>query len=227
MSVMTIPVFFGGMPHDADAPRRVSTRAAAARWVVVRGDDDAPAPNAVDAALLSRLRQADEQAFRDIWETYHERLATFALRYLHSRDAAADVVQDVFIALWERHEHIEVRGSIASYLYSMVRYTAMDLLKHEGVVQRHAALMAAEYAAAPVVASNLGASVAEVEALQEIIRRVVTGLAPRTREIFLMSREDGLAPAAIANVLGIAPQVVYNQLTRALKALHAAIDDVA
>jgi RNA polymerase sigma-70 factor (ECF subfamily) len=155
-----------------------------------------------------------------VWDQYHARLADFAFRYLRSRDAAVDVVQDVFVALWERHAHLEIRGTLAGYLYGMVRHTALDVHKHDRVVRRYEALMAATYLDAPTVARNLGADRVEVEAIQHTVRRVIASLPPRTREIFLMSREDGLAPGAIAVALGITPQVVYNQLSRALAALH-------
>jgi RNA polymerase sigma-70 factor (ECF subfamily) len=192
---------------------------------VVRPAEATPPEDPDESALVARLRAADETAFREVWDQYHARLADFAFRYLRSRDAAADVVQDVFVALWERHAHIEIRGTLAGYLYGMVRHTTLDVHKHERVVRRHEALTAATYQDAPTVARNLGADRVDVEAVQRTVRRVIGSLPPRTREIFLMSREDGLAPGAIAVVLGIAPQVVYNQLSRALAALHQGLEE--
>jgi len=217
-----IPLFLSG-PSLRGAGDRPASLDSARRWVVVREDAPSTGPDEADATIVARLRVADERAFRDLWEQYHQGLVRFAHRYVRSHDSAADIVQDVFIALWERHAHIEVRGSLAGYLYGMVRYTAMDFRKHERVMQRHVDVTTAAYASAPVVARNLGLDAVEVETLQQLLRATIATLPPRTREIFLMSREDGLAPGAIASVLGIAPQVVYNQLSRALKALHDAV----
>jgi len=175
--------------------------------------------------LIRGLRAGDARAFRDVWEHYHARLATFALRYVGSSDAAIDVVQDAFVALWEHHASIEVRGSLAGYLYGMVRHLALDVRKHDRVVSQHVEVTMASYLSAPMVAHNLGVDALQVEQLQQCVRRVVGALPPRTREIFLMSREDGLSPSAIASVLRIGQQVVYNQLSRALRALHAAVNE--
>jgi RNA polymerase sigma-70 factor (ECF subfamily) len=190
---------------------------------MVRGETPSGPVDPAELALVEQLRAGSPAAFRAVWDRDHTRLAAFAYRYLASQDAAADVVQDVFVALWERHAQIELRGSLAAYLYGMVRYIAMDARKHERVAQRYEARVAAAYAAAPAVARNLGMDTLDVEALQQTLARVVAALPPRTREIFVMSREDGLAPGAIASVLRISPQVVYNQLSRALRALHEAL----
>jgi RNA polymerase sigma-70 factor (ECF subfamily) len=206
---------FGG--RGSDSADRAVPRAAAKAHIAEAGVGP-------DQYMVDQLRAGGEAALRELWDQYHERLATFALRYVAARDSAADVVQDVFISLWERREQLEIRGSLAGYLYGMVRHTALDLRKHDAIVQRHVERMTAEYTAAPIVARNLGVDVLDVELLQRTLRAVLATLPPRTREIFLMSREDGLAPAEIAATLGIAPQVVYNQLSRALKALHAAVN---
>jgi RNA polymerase sigma-70 factor (ECF subfamily) len=223
MSSAAVPLpFLSLSPGQSDeVPRRDSVESAT-RWFERSNAEADAATDPAFVDLIARLRTGDESAFRSLWEQYHVRLANFALRYLGSRDAAADVVQDVFVALWDRHDCIEVRGSLSAYLYGMVRYTVMDLRKHERVVRRHSEITATAYAAAPVVAHNLGADVLAVEEMQQTLHRVVAALPARTREIFLLSREDGLAPSAIASILGIGSQVVYNQLSRALKALHDA-----
>lgn len=219
---MTLPFLLAASSEDSDgASRRRSD--AAGRWLLIHPNETPVSADPAESALAARLRAGEERAFYELWNQYQARLADFAFRYLRSHDAAADVVQDVFIALWERHAHIEIRGSLAGYLYGMVRHTALDVHKHDRVVRRHEAVTAATYIDAPTVARNLGAEVVEVEEMQRLVRRIVESMPPRTREIFLMSREDGLAPGQIATVLGITPQVVYNQLARAVAALREGI----
>ena len=67
-----------------------------------------------DHRLFERLVDSDELAFQEIWTRYHQPLTTFALRYVQSRDVAVDIVQDVFIALWERREQLRVHGTLSS-----------------------------------------------------------------------------------------------------------------
>lgn len=170
-----------------------------------------------DAELVELLRTGDETAFRSVWETLHRPLADFAYRYVRSEDAAADIVQQVFVTMWEERATLRPRSTISNYLYSAVRNRVRNVLRHDRVVQAYAL-----YAAA-VLQSESSSNDADVQItvaeLQSSITRILDDLPPRTREIFLMSREDGLPPSEIARMLGISLQVVYNQLTRALKAL--------
>src|SRR5438105_874217 len=105
---MSLPFLCDASSSDDDITR--PSRVAAARWLVL-GDDAALEPlDPAEAGLVARLRTGDVGAFRELWDRYHVRLADFAFRYVRSHDAAADVVQDVFIALWERHEQVAPRG---------------------------------------------------------------------------------------------------------------------
>jgi RNA polymerase sigma-70 factor (ECF subfamily) len=172
-----------------------------------------------DHALVARLRAGDETAFLALWNAHAARLADVAYRYLRSADAAADVVQQTFIAVWESRETLEVRTSLANFLYGAVRNRATNALAHERVVRRYRERVASEYDGAGFAAHNDGVGDVEAQELAAAVRAIVDALPVRTREIFLMSREDGLAPAEIAVVLNLSPQTVYNQLARAVRAL--------
>ena len=177
-----------------------------------------------DRALVERLRDGDEQAFLELWNAHAARLADVAYRYLRSADAAADIVQQTFIAVWESRATLDVHTSLANFLYGTVRNRATNALAHDRVVQQHRERMAAEYDTAAFVAHNDGARDIDVEALAASVRTIINALPERTREIFLMSREDGLAPAEIAALLGLSAQTVYNQLARAVRALAEGLD---
>ena len=207
---------FGGEHDDRDSG------AAGQRRFRVLGLEDARSPEPLatdDHALVERLRAGDDRAFLELWHAHAARLADVAYRYLRSADAAADVVQQTFIALWESHETLHVHTSIANFLYGAVRNRATNTLAHDRVVREHRERVAAEYDLETFAVQNEGARAIDVEELAAHVRSIVDTLPVRTREIFLMSREDGLAPSEIAAVLGLSAQTVYNQLARAVRTL--------
>jgi RNA polymerase sigma-70 factor (family 1) len=175
--------------------------------------------------LADRLRAGDHAAFRAVWDRYHERLANFAYRYLRSEDAAADVVQHVFVALWERRQSFQLRSTIANYLYAAVRNRLGNMAHHERVVREYATRVAASHPATGALAPERPDAAIEAAELAAAIARVLEGLPPRTREIFLLSREDGLSPSEISALIGVTLQVVYNQIARALKRLSEGLSE--
>ena len=94
-------------------------------------DADTGAPT--DAELVIRLRARDAQAFATLFEVYFEALTRFAYYMLGSRDMAKDVVQDVFVRIWERPEaKLDPRRPVKQYLYTSVRNRVLDERKREG-----------------------------------------------------------------------------------------------
>jgi RNA polymerase sigma-70 factor (family 1) len=171
------------------------------------------------APLSDASSGVDESAFLLLWNSHAARLADVAYRYVRSSDAAADIVQQVFIAIWESRETLDVHTSLANFLYGAVRNRATNVLAHDRVVRAHRERIASEYDATRFAAYNDAELAIDAEEFVTMVRSLVDALPPKTREIFLMSREDGLAPAEIASVLGLSPQTVYNQLARAVRSL--------
>ena len=79
----------------------------------------------------ARLRSGDTAVFELIYRAYHLVLWKYAYQFVHSRDAAQDIVQDVFVDLWDRRETLEIRKTLEAYLFIAVRNRAMDVVRHE------------------------------------------------------------------------------------------------
>ena len=143
---------------------------------------------------------------------YHYRpLCIFALHYLKDIDASEDVVQEAFGVLWEKLSAGEKVVNQKGYLYSVVKNRSLDILRKRGV---------------GVGAVSLDGSFDDIEepAIEdaEVEARLWTAidtLPEKCREIFLMSKRDGLRQEEIASELGISLQTVKNQVSKALKIL--------
>ena len=167
-------------------------------------------------ALLAAIAAGDDAAFERLFRAWYARLADHAHRMLHDRDRAEDAVQEVFVALWRGRARLPAADALAGYLHRAVRNRALNQLRHtlghqidpDGSI---------ETAVAP--ASDR----VEQQELAGAIARAVGALPPRTREIFLLSREQGLTYAAIATTLDISVKTVETLMGRALRALRESL----
>jgi RNA polymerase sigma-70 factor (ECF subfamily) len=182
------------------------------------GDPSMPGPG---DGCVERIRAGDPAAFERLFLTYHASLCAFGYRYLGARDLAEEIVQEVFLFVWERRETWEVRSSVKSYLYTAVRNAALSYLRHERVV-RHRQREAIALFETSSAGADLEAAAAEIAAA---VRRAVGRLPERCRLVFTLHREQGLTYAEIAQVLGISPRTVEVQMGRALKSLRRALAD--
>lgn len=89
-----------------------------------------------DREWFKRIRRGDRDAFELLFRGYYDCLCTFAEGYVRSFSEAEDVVDQVFLTLWESRAEWNLRRSIKSYLYGAVRNGALNHLKHRCVVER-------------------------------------------------------------------------------------------
>lgn len=167
-------------------------------------------------ALVLRIRAGDAQAFEALFHAFHAGLCAFAYRYVKSREVAEEIVQEVFLFLWERRETLDVRDSIKNYLFTAVRNAAVSWLRHERVVARRQ-VETLELFSRPAPSPD---SMAISGELLAAVRRAIDRLPERCRLIFTLHREQGLTYGEIAQVLGLSPKTVEVQMGRALKALR-------
>jgi RNA polymerase sigma-70 factor (ECF subfamily) len=167
-----------------------------------------------DSEILQRFRARDEGAFDTVFRTYYAQLVGIGVGLLGERAAAEDVAQDVLLELWRRRENIVLETSLRAYLIRATRNRALNHLRHERVA-RAADPEALERVEAPVGDRDL----VEQE-MDAAVRRTVSELPARCREVFELSRVHGLPYAEIAQVLQISIKTVEAQMGKALRALR-------
>lgn len=173
--------------------------------------------------LVLRIRRGDEYAFEMLFNKYYSRLCVFANTYLNSLDLSRDVVQDVFIKIWDNKENFYIKQSLKAYLYQSVRNQSLNSIqktkrkeKLERNLQKHHE--AQETAKEPDI------SVLTTEELTEKVWKLVDNLPERRREIFVLYRKHGLSYKEIAEVMGIARKTVENQMGKSLQYLREKLD---
>lgn len=177
---------------------------------------------AEDRVHFAGLAEGDAAAFAALFRRYYDALCVFAEGYVRSPDDAEEVVEEVFVRLWERREHLDVRVSVKAYLYSATKNQALNHLRRAATEERWV-----ERVSRSGDVPGLGQPAPDiVEALYatDLARAVdeaIPQLSERCRQVFLLHRRHGLTYAEIAEALGISPKTVENHLGRALKELRS------
>ncbi len=173
-----------------------------------------------DQQLMDLVRQHDEEAYTEIYKRYNGVLFVHALRMLDSEEEAKDVVQDLFVVLWQRRGDIKIRGSLSAYLYSAVRNRILDQISRSRTHDRYIHSLASFIAEGVNGTDHL---VREKE-LSQIIEREVALLPDRMQHIFRLSRSNELSHKEIAEKMNLSDKTVKKQISNALIILRKKLD---
>jgi RNA polymerase sigma-70 factor (ECF subfamily) len=168
-----------------------------------------------DRELLDRLRQGDRDAFDAAFRAHYATLVGVAERIAGERAVAEELAQDVMLELWRRHETLSIDESLRAYLVRAARNRALNHVRHERMKVRTAPRAAGETVSQPDAPTHL----AEAE-MEAALRDAVASLPERCREVFELSRGQGLRYAEIAAALGISVKTVEAQMGKALRVLR-------
>ncbi len=166
-----------------------------------------------DQASLSTTI-SNKQEFESLFRAHYAPLVGYASKLLGDADSAADVVQQLFVNIWDKQGSLEIEGSTKSYLLRSTHNACLNAIKHEKVKAEHSAQ------------SLFGASETEQRDLLEEeefnlkVRTAVQSLPTQCRKIFLMSRLQGKKYQQIADELSLSVKTVENQMGKALRTLR-------
>lgn len=186
-------------------------------------------PKLPDTELLALMRGGDQAAFNAIYARHCPALYRTALRILEDEEAAKDVVQEVFINLYERstHSKFQIQKSKAdsppivnlpAYLFQAAKYQCFMLLRAGRISEKHLNRLNA------VMVSNELEEQINAQELQHALDKSLASLPEKCREVFYLSRFESLSNKKIAERLNISHKTVENQITKALKMLHMSVD---
>ena len=165
--------------------------------------------------LQERIRAGDERAFDSVFRTHYAHLVRVAESMLRESALAEEIAQEVMLELWRRRESLELEQTFAAYLIRSTRNRALNHIRHQRVVAREAAAAAIE----PQASRSAEEELLGVE-LQQAVREAIDALPEKSREVFRLSREQGLKYAEIASVLEISVKTVEKRMGQALSELR-------
>ncbi len=165
--------------------------------------------------LLYLLSQDDAEAFTELYDRFWKKLFALAYNRIKEKEAAEDIVHDVFTSLWMNRKKSEIK-TIENYLASATKYMVLNKIKK---IERERAFKNEHKA--PVVELFTENSI-HYKRILEIVKTEVEKLPEKCRLIFKYSRNDGLPVNDIARKMNISPKTVENQIGKALKHLRVA-----
>ncbi|POY38055.1 RNA polymerase subunit sigma-70 [Solitalea longa] len=169
-----------------------------------------------DQELFSLLKKADQQAFNEIYDRYWTPLYLHANRMLRDEDAAQDLVQDLFIWLFEKSEDLDINTSLSGFLYTAVRNRVFNAIKRNKLKDNYLI----EIAAFADEMIDVADEHIHLKELAAIIEREIDFMPHKMKEVFNLSRKAHLSHKEIAEKLGISEHTVSTQIQRALLRLR-------
>lgn len=172
-----------------------------------------------EKALLILLKKGDDDAFEEIYHLHSSRLYSNLLKLVKSEDLAMDLLQDLYIKLWNNRENIDVDKSIGAYLFSIAKNLAIDFFRRaarESNLQSHLISVGTElYNHIDEVFSHKETS--------EILNKAIQALPPQQQKIFNLCKMEGRSYDEAASILGISSATVGNQLVKAVRSVRTAM----
>lgn len=175
-----------------------------------------------DNELILLLKQSDKEAFTALYKKYWRQVYNFSRLYLTGKDAAEEVVQEVFIKIWESRDFMRQEDNFKGLLFIITRNL---------IFNQHRKSLNEDFYKMTVISAmeNSYDIEEEIEAknLSDYIDLLINELPPRRREIFNLSRKENKSYKEIAELLHISEKTVENQISEALKYLRKNISMLA
>jgi len=171
--------------------------------------------NYTDNELAALLKQGDQSAYTELFERYKGILYTHAYRLLENHDETEDIIQDVFLTLWQKRMELNISTSISSYLYIAVRNRIFKLFAKKKAAVRYIESLQ-KFRSKEHNTSDEKLIERELSA---VIEREVEALPEKMRKVFLLSRDGTRSYKEIGKQLDISEKTVRNQVYNALQLL--------
>lgn len=174
-----------------------------------------------DEKLMKEIKADNMLAFDVLYKKYSKRLFNFAYSILKSSQEAENLLQDVFLNLWEQRHNIEKDSSVKSYVFTIAYNMAVSVIRKK--VREHQFF---EYLKTLQDLSQEPVNIeVEYNELTDRLNKIIDKLPARQREIYLLHKNEGLNYQEIAEKLNISVNTIENHMSRALKTIRTGLAD--
>jgi RNA polymerase sigma-70 factor, ECF subfamily len=159
--------------------------------------------------------------FEKFFKARYRSFCFIANRYVKDILVAEEIVQDVFVKIWEKRDQITIKGSFSAYLATSVKNNSINYLKHVSIVKN---FERSELTRISIDASDTEEEMQDLE-LESAILNAISDLPAQRKKVFLLSRVEGLKYHEIAEKLGLSVKTIEAQMGKALKHLRSKLKD--
>jgi RNA polymerase sigma-70 factor (ECF subfamily) len=173
--------------------------------------------------LLAKIKNADADAFRQVFDLYVKKVYNFIFNYIKNKSDTEDLTQNVFLKIWEKRATLDLDKSLDSYVFTIAYHMVVDYFRktNNSILS---SLSEDIDIKAPISVLSAEDSLNKHQ-IDSLYQAGLDLLPPKRKEIFLLSRHQGLTNKQIADYLHISVKTVENQMTAALKSLKEFFDN--
>lgn len=169
-----------------------------------------------DFEILTQLKKGDVSAYKLLFDQYYERLCMLSFNYCDSYDLAEDIVQDLFIDLWNRKLYLKIEDSLGNYLLRAVRNNTILIMRQ----QSKFIFEKLDEVINKIIEDEMADGAINEEGVVGI-KEKIDKLPRKSKEIFIAIVLDNKKYKEVAELYGISVNTVKTQYSRALKKLRA------
>jgi RNA polymerase sigma-70 factor (family 1) len=169
-----------------------------------------------DNELVDRLQKGDKEAFDLIYEKYSRRLYAFGLKYLRSTEEAEELIQSVFLKIWENHKNLRKESSFKSFLFTIAYNDICKLFRKRNY---HQIFITDTLIENPHSSFEIEEDI-DYKSILDQVQQIINKLPERQRTIFTKSRMEDKSTKEIAAELNLSPGTVDNYISEALKVVR-------
>ncbi|MCM4169388.1 RNA polymerase sigma-70 factor [Arenibacter sp. H213] len=169
----------------------------------------------INSVLIEQLEKGNEKAFSYLVENYNHRLCVYANSLVNDPARSQDIVQNVFLKTWNKRKSLKKSFSIKGYLYRAVHNEFIDQYR-----STKSLLALEEMYMDTLFQFEMEPEVEETDKIMSLVMDAINDLPPKCKQIFLLSKKEGLDNIEIAEYLAISSKTVENQITKAFKFLR-------
>jgi len=176
--------------------------------------------------IVKKLKEGDIHIFEEIYNEHYHALCSYAQRFVFNSEDTREIVQDVFVKIWEIRETLPGDINFKTYLYTAVRNRCLDYLKHLKITNSYKATLLRQVSENMQNGTNASETPLEgliTKDLEKSITDAVEALPDKCREVFMLSRFEGMKYKEIAEKLNISVNTVETHMSRAIKALRKSL----
>ena len=178
--------------------------------------------------LLKKIQKGDIKAFEHLYKDFHPRMFAYSRRFISDPETAKDILQGLFSDFWDKREEINIETSVNAFLFKMLHNRCIDHLRNQVVKDDFTSLSSLRLSELKYHYYNFEEDpfptifMAEIN---EIVEKVMENLSPQTKEIFQMSRNQGMKNSEIAEKLDLSIRTVEKHIYQTLKVLKKHLVD--
>jgi len=166
--------------------------------------------------LVERLKRGDLEAFDMIYDMYAGRLYAFSIRYLKSPDEAGELVQTVFLKVWEKHKRLDANLSFRSFLFTIAYNEICRSFRRKSYLRKYIGEAVRDGNRSDTSTEDNS----EYHSLLSEVEKIIASLPEKQRKAFIMCKIDGMPAKEVAAGLGLSSGTVDNYVSSTIKTIR-------